>query len=468
MRERIGGNPLTAVGDAQLERPCRAPGLDPHRPVGGGVADRVLEQVLEDPLEAAGVLADRYGRRAAFATGLVVFTIFSALCGAATSGPLLDVARAAQGIGAAAMFAASLALLAHEFQGAERGFALGVWGAITGGALAAGPVVGGVVVDALDWRWIFLINLPLGLILIALTLRRLPESFGARDQRLDIAGMVSFAAACFLVTLGLIRGNVDGWGSAFVIGSLGAGAASVVAFAAIELRSRAPMLPLALFRVPAFSGTALVAFAQSVAIYPLFLFLAIYLQSVLELSPTDTGLAMLPMTVLFFLVAPISGKATGRVDLRLLLGIGLVAIGTSLLLMRGASTSSQWFELLPGFIVGGLGMGIISPALASAMVSVLPIDQSGLASGINNTFRQLGIAIGIAGLGAIFDSRGEDASDLASGIVDGLNAVLMVAAVVAFVAAAVMWPLLGHLRTSPTSTTAREAVADELAPATQT
>jgi EmrB/QacA subfamily drug resistance transporter len=405
---------------------------------------------LAATLLSAGVLADRLGRRAVFAAGLVIFTLCSALCGAASSGLTLDLARAAQGIGAAAMFAASLALLANEFQGSERGFALGVWGAITGAALAVGPLVGGIVVDAANWRWVFLLNLPLGAALVWLTLTRLPESREPQPRRLDLAGMVCFGAVCFLATYALIRGNEDGWSSTPVAGSLAASALLLIAFVVIESRAAESMLNLRLFAIPAFSGTAIVAFAQSVALYPLFLFLAIYFQDVLGLSPTDTGLRLLPITLVLFVVAPLSGKLTGRLELRIPLTVGLVLIGCALLLMRGLEPDSEWTHLLAGFVVGGLAIGIISPALAAAMVSVLPVHQSGLASGINNTFRQLGIAIGIAGLGAIFQHHTTNPTGPA-GIVAGLNQILLVSAIVALLAAALAWPLLGRQRSGQPS-----------------
>jgi EmrB/QacA subfamily drug resistance transporter len=406
---------------------------------------------LAATLLSAGVLADRIGRRAVFAGGLVVFTACSTICAAATSPIVLDTARGAQGIGAAAMFAASLALLANEFQGKERGFALGVWGAITGGALAIGPLVGGVLTDELSWRWIFLVNLPIGGLLIWLTARSLPESRDDVRRPYDLAGMATFGAACFLATYGLIRGNEAGWGSTAIVGSLVGAGALAIAFLLVERRAEAPMLPLSLFRIPAFTGTALVAFAQSVALYPLFLFLAIYFQDGLGLSPTATGLRLLPLTLVLFVVAPISGRLTGRWPLRLPLSTGLVLIGVALLLMRAVGSNSDWTALLPGLLVGGLAIGVISPALAAAMVSVLPVERSGLASGINNTFRQLGIAIGIAGLGAIFEHHVSGALDLRAGMVEGLEAVLIVAAAVSFVAAALAWPLLGAQRSSATS-----------------
>jgi EmrB/QacA subfamily drug resistance transporter len=393
---------------------------------------------LAATLLTAGALADRLGRRVVYAAGLAAFTAVSALCGLATSGTVLDLARGLQGVGAAAMFAASLALLAHEFQGRERGFALGVWGAVTGAALAIGPLVGGVLVDGAGWRWVFLVNLPVGVVLTWATLRFLPESREERPRRLDLAGLATFGGACFLITFGLIRGNEEGWGSAPIAGSLAAGAVLLGAFVAVERRADTPMLAPALFRIPPFTGTAVVAFAQSVALYPLFLFLAIWFQEVLELSPTGTGLRLLPLTLVLFAVAPLSGRVTARIPLRIPLVAGLVLIGAALLLMHGVTAASEWTALLPGLLVGGLAIGIISPALAAAMVGVLSVERSGLASGVNNTFRQLGIAVGIAGLGAIFTG--------ATSITDGLNDVLVVAAVVAFAGAAVAWPLLSPAR----------------------
>ena len=295
---------------------------------------------LAATLLTAGALADRHGRRAVFAAGLVLFSACSALCAAAGSGLVLDLARAAQGIGAAAMFAASLALLANEFQGAERAFALGIWGAITGAALAIGPLVGGLLVDGPGWRWVFLINLPLGAVLTWLTLRSLPESRDPSPRGLDLPGLVSFGAASFLGTLGLIRGNEDGWTSAPVLGSLAASAVLLACFVAIERRAREPMLAPALFRIPAFTGTAVVAFAQSVALYPLFLFLAVYLQEGLAYSATETGLRLLPLTLVLLAVAPISGRLTGRIGLRAPLVTGLALIAVALLLMRGLETTS--------------------------------------------------------------------------------------------------------------------------------
>lgn len=403
---------------------------------------------LAATLLAAGTLADRYGRRRVFAGGLVVFTVFSALCGLAGSALVLDVARGLQGIGAAAMFSASLALLANEFQGRERGFALGVWGAITGIALAVGPLVGGLVVDGLSWRWIFLVNLPIGLLLLVLTVHSVPESRDDRPRRLDFGGMATFGIACLLLVAVLIRGNDEGWGSPLIVGGLAAAILLFGLFTVVEARTSDPMLPLGWFRVPAFTGTAIVALAQSVAIYPLLLFLAIYFQDGLGISATGTGLRLLPITVMIFLVAPVAGRLTSRVPLRLLLSTGLLLLGVSMLLMHGIRPGEEWTGLLPGMVLGGLAIGLISPSLAAAMVSVLPVEQSGRSSGINNTFRQVGIAVGIAGLGALFDHRVTGAADAVTGVTGGVNSVLLVSAIVAIVAAVISWPLLGRQRST--------------------
>ena len=399
---------------------------------------------LAATLLTAGVLADRLGRRRVFRAGLVAFTACSVLCGLAPSALALDLARAAQGVGAAAMFASSLALLADAYRGRDRAVALGVWGAITGAALALGPLVGGALVDGPGWRWAFLVNLAIGAALAWLSTRALAESRDPRPRGLDLAGLVLFGGGTFLVVLGLIRGNADGWGAPAVVAALAGGAALLLAFVVVEARSASPMLDPRLFAVPAFSGTALVVFAQSAALYPMFLFLALWMQDVLAIGPLGTGLRLLPLTLVLFAVAPLSGRLTGRIELRVPLVAGLLLIALSLVLMHGVTATSAWTALLPGLVVGGIAIGVISPALAAAMVGVLSADRVGLASGITNTFRQLGIAAGIAGLGAILQH--EAAGGGAAGFADGLNAVFAVAAAVALAGAAIAWPLLRGLR----------------------
>jgi EmrB/QacA subfamily drug resistance transporter len=382
---------------------------------------------LASTLLAIGSLADRLGRRRVFVAGLAVFTAASAACALAPSPLALDLARAVQGIGGAAIFAPALALLAAAYPaGRERATALTVWGAITGGALAIGPLIGGALVDGLAWEWAFWINLPLGFALVVLARSRIPESLDPAAQPTDWLGAALFTGGAFLLVLALIQ-SVS-WA---YVGS----AVLLAAFGAVELRVAAPMLDLRLLRIPAFSGTALVAFAQSFALYPLFLFLAIYFQDGLGFSPFETGVRLLPVTLVLFAVAPLSGKLTERVPLRVPMCAGLAMIGIGTLLMRRVSPGGEWTALLPGFVVGGLGIGTISPALAAAMVSVLPVERSGLASGINNTFRQLGIGVGIAVLGAIYTAG-----------VPGLDRVFLTGGVVALASTPVAWWLLAGLR----------------------
>lgn len=402
--------------------------------------------VLAATLLGAGVLADRLGRRRVFAWGVALFALFSLFCAASWNGLSLDVARGLQGIGAAAVFSASLALIAQEFRGAARGMAMGVWGAVTGLAMALGPLIGGLLVEGGGWRWIFLINVPLGAMLVVLALKAVPESRSRRPEPLDIIGALVFAAACLLLALGLTRGNEAGWGSLPIVLVLGGAVVGFCCFVLVELRVRAPMLPLKLFRRPAFSATALVAFAQSVAIYPMLIFLAIHLQSGLGYSPVGAGLRLLPMTLLILLVAPFAGRLTGRLPVRVPLLGGLTLLGVGLLLLRAVEPGSEWTALLPGMVVGGVAIGMISPSLAAATVSVLPVERSGLASGVTNTFRQLGIALGIAALGAVFDAHLRRHGEGIVGIVSALDAVALIAALIALAATVIAWPLLGGHR----------------------
>jgi EmrB/QacA subfamily drug resistance transporter len=360
---------------------------------------------LASVLLTAGALADLLGRRLVFAIGLGLFAITSLLCALSPSALFLILARGGQGIGGAIMFSTSLALLAQEFHGRERGTALGVWGATIGGAAAVGPLLGGALTEGLGWASIFYINVPIGAVAAVLTLTRVAESRDPAGRRIDWFGTVSFTAALFLLVLALIRGNSLGWGSATIVGLLVGAGALLAAFVAGELLQRYPMFDLSLFRKPAFGGAAIVAFALSASIFAMFLYLTIYLQTLLGLSPLQTGIRFLPVTALSFAVSAVSGNLSARVPVRLLLAVGLALTGAGLLLMRGLTVTSGWTALLPGLIVSGGGVGLVNPALASTAIGVVPPERSGMASGINSTFRQVGIATGIAVLGAIFESR---------------------------------------------------------------
>jgi EmrB/QacA subfamily drug resistance transporter len=365
----------------------------------------------------AGSLADRLGRRRVFVAGLAVFSTASLLCALATDATFLILARAFQGIGGAAMFAVSLALIAQEFRGGrERGMAMGAYGATIGIAVAIGPLVGGALTEGLGWESIFYLNVPIGLAAIAITYLRLRESRDPNATRVDWAGVATFSVALFLLVLALLRGNDEGWGSSLIVSLFAGSAALLATFVAIEQRVREPMLPLGLFRIPSFTGVQLAAFAVSGSLFAMFLYITLYLQSYLGYSPLETGLRYLPVTLLAFVFSAMVGGLIGRVHARLLMSGGLALTGLGLLLMSGIEASSGWTTLLGGFLVAGAGTGLLNPVIADVAVSVVPKERSGMASGINDTFRQVGVAVGIAVWGALFVGRGADkVSELTAG-----------------------------------------------------
>ena len=355
----------------------------------------------------AGSIADRIGRRSVFAGGLAIFSLASLAAGFAPNATVLNISRAVQGIGGAAMFAVSLALVAQEFAaGRERATAMGVYGAVIGAAVAVGPLVGGIVTDALGWRWVFFLNVPIGIAALAVTFARLRESRDPNATRVDWLGLVTFSSALFLLVLGLLRGNDDGWGSATIVSLFAGSAVMLGAFAAVERRVAEPMLPLSLFRSRAFTGVQLAAFAVSASLFALFLYLTLYLQNYLGYSPLQAGLRYLPITLVPFLVAPLAVALMGRLQARVLMAISLVAVGAGLLLMSGLTAGSGWTALLPGFLVAGVGIGLLNPVIADVALSVVPTERSGMAAGINDTFRQVGVAVGVAVWGAVFLGRG--------------------------------------------------------------
>jgi EmrB/QacA subfamily drug resistance transporter len=400
--------------------------------------------MLATVMLTAGSLGDLLGRKRVFLSGVGLFTLASAACGSATTPLFLNLARGAQGIGGAIMFAVSLALLSQEFHGRERGTAFGIWGATIGAAVAIGPLAGGLLTSGLGWRWIFFVNLPIGAACIFFGWRVLHESRDEAHGGVDFAGLVTLSAGLFALVLGLLRGNDWGWSSGRVVGLFAGAVALIVAFTFIELRQQNPMFDPRLFRVPAFTGAQITAFAISSAMFSQFLFLTLYLQNVLGLSPIQTGLRFLPLSVVSFFAAPLAGRLSSTVPVRLLLGVGLALNGVALLLMHGITPSSHWTTLLAGFVVAGIGIGLVNPPLASTAVSVVEPRRAGMAAGANNTFRQVGIATGIAGLGALFQHSiaarvpAKLAHAASSGLVDhpafihGLNEILLVGAFVAF------------------------------------
>jgi EmrB/QacA subfamily drug resistance transporter len=356
-------------------------------------------------LLVAGSIGDRIGRRRVFSFGFALFTIASIACGFAGDPTVLNIARGFEGAGAAAMFATALALIAQEFEGRERANAIGIWGATVGGAVAIGPLIGGLLTEGFGWQAIFFVNVPIGIAAIVLTETRLANVKATDPQPIDWPGLFTFSLGLFALIFALIRGNPEGWGSAQIVASLSAAVALLLAFVAIELRRENAMLDLSLFRNPSFAGVSIVAFTLSAGMFAMFLYLTLYIQDVLGYEPLQAGLRFLPMTILSFIVAPISGRALNRVPARVPMGTGLILVGLGLTLMHGIEPGDSWTGLLPGFIVAGVGIGMTNPAIASVAIGVVDAARAGMASGINSTFRQVGIATGTAALGAIFTAR---------------------------------------------------------------
>jgi EmrB/QacA subfamily drug resistance transporter len=356
-------------------------------------------------LLTGGSLADLYGRRRLYVVGLVVFTVASLLCGVAGSTLVLQLSRALQGVGGAIMFAVSLALLADAFRGKDRGTAFGIWGAITGLAVAIGPLLGGVLTTGLSWRWIFLVNLPIGVLAVVIALTKVAESRSPQARRPDWIGFVLFTGALAALVYGLIESGQRSFGDGVVLACLVGAAVLLAAFVAVEARGRQPMFDLSLFRLPTVTGGSVAAFGLSASIFALLLYLVLYLQDVLGFSALATGVRLLVLSGGILATSTIAGRLSSRVPVRLLIGPGLLLVGIGLLLMRGLDAGSSWTHLVPGLIVAGAGVGMVNPPLASTAVGVVPPQQAGMASGINSTFRQVGIATGIALLGTLFSNQ---------------------------------------------------------------
>jgi EmrB/QacA subfamily drug resistance transporter len=353
----------------------------------------------------AGSLADLFGRRRLFVIGLCLFSGASALCALASSAGLLIAARALQGLGAAVLFPASLALLAQEFEGPARVRAIGVWGATIGLAFAAGPLVGGVLVDVFGWQAIFALGVVLGLPTLVLALTKVGESRDPDPKPVDWPGVGTLSLGLFLIVFAVLRGNALGWTSAPVLALVGAGAVALAAFVLVELRAAAPMLELRLFRNRTFLGATVIVATLAGGSFGVFVYLSLFLLDVAGGSPVEVGLWLAPLALAAFVTSLGAGWLAERVPLTgaLALGMGLTACG--LLLMLGVDAGSSWLHLLAGLVIVGAGTGLANPLVTFAHLGVLPPAQGGLASGINNTARQLGLAVGIAVLGALLQSR---------------------------------------------------------------
>ncbi len=391
---------------------------------------------LASTVLTAGALADRLGRRRVFAVGLVVFAVASLACAMATSIEALNGARAVQGLGGAILFAVSLSLLANAYPDQrERAGALAVYGATIAGSFAIGPLVGGALTSALDWQWVFLINIPIGLVCLAITRFYVEESSDPAARRIDWAGLVTLTGGLSLLVLALLRGNEDGWGSLPIVAELSGAVLLLGAFVAIESRVREPMLPLRLFRDRSFTGAQIGAFAISGSFFAVFIYSTLYLQQILGLSPVEAGLVYVPGTVAMFAVSGATASLMEKVGPGSLVASGLALVGIGMAMMTVANASSSWTAVLPGLIVGMIGTGLFNPAVIAVALASVPDEQSGLAAGVNDTFRQAGIAVGVAGLGALVPAGAAFGDGSPASYVAGLQEALLVGAGLAFAGA---------------------------------
>lgn len=412
----------------------------------------------------AGAMADRFGRKRTFMVGLAVFTAASAVCGLAGSIDVLDAARAVQGVGAAMLFAVSLALIAQVTPApGDRAKAMALYGATIGVALAIGPLVGGALTNAFSWRAIFLINVPLGVVALWLAFTRVGESRDPIVRRVDWPGQMALIGGLFGVVLGLLRAHENGWSSALVVSALAAGGVLLAAFVAIEATRPEPMLPLHLFRSPMFAGVQLSVFAIAASAFAMYLYLSLYLQGTLGRSPLETGLAYLPGSIVMFLVSGLTPRLGARIGNGALAAIGLCIAAGGLGLLLLTTATSSWAITLPGTVVLLLGIGLYNPAISVVAVSALSESQSGLASGAADTFRQGGLALGTAALGAFVPTA--LARHASGNYVTGLHHALLAAVAIASLGAIVTgWLLTRRAGAQAPVRSSADSVGAEMVP----
>jgi EmrB/QacA subfamily drug resistance transporter len=388
-----------------------------------------------------GKLADMLGRRRIFVAGLVIFTVASLACGLAASAGMLIGARVVQGVGSALMNPATLSIITATFPPRQRGMAIGIWAGVSAMALAIGPLVGGLITEHWSWNWIFFINVPIGILAIVVARLVIDESRDmSAEQRLDLPGLLSSAIALFALTYGLIEANTYGWTSARIIALFAVAVIAFAVFIVLELRQRVPMLDLKLFKNGTFAGANSVMLLVGLAMFGVFFYNSLFIQNIIGWSAVQTGASFLPMTVLIILVAPIAGKYSDRVGSRWLMGGGMVLLAISLLIFSRLDATSNFWDILPGLLIGGLGMAVVmTPTTAAAMGSV-PVDKAGVGSAVLNSGRQVGGALGIAVMGAIVASYATGipgTPEAAAGFVTGYQHALQVAALIALAGAVI-------------------------------
>jgi len=396
-----------------------------------------------------GKLADLLGRRRVFVAGLVIFTLSSLWCGLAGSASMLIAARVVQGIGAALMNPATLSIITVTFAPRQRGTAIGIWAGVSALALAIGPLVGGLITEHINWNWIFYINVPVGAVGILAAFAFIDESRDtSHEQRPDVPGLLTSALGLFALSYALIEANNYGWTSGRILGSFAVAAVALVAFVLLELHQRLPMLELALFRNRGFAGANSVMLLVGLAMFGVFFYVSLYVQQILGYSPVQAGASFLPWTMLIILLAPQAGRLSDRIGPRPLVSFGMVVLAGSLVWFSQLGLHESFWSLLPGMLLGGVGMSAaMAPVTAAAMSSVRP-DKAGVGSAVLNSMRQVGGSLGIALMGAIVAagvSNGLAAGDARPvAFMHGFHHALEVASVIAFVGAAIAAVTLQH------------------------
>ena len=392
-------------------------------------------------LLTGAALGDRFGRRRMFVIGLGVFTLSSAMAALAPSIAVLDAARAVQGFGAAIVMPLTLTILSAGVPEEKRGVFLGAWGGISGLAVAFGPLVGGAVVDGLSWHWVFWLNVPIGLVLVPLALRRLDESTGPYG-RVDLPGVALGSVGLFGIVWGLVRGNSLGWSSPEIVGAFVVGAAVLVGFVAWELRTATPMLPMRFFRNRTFALANVASLLMSFGMFGSIFLLAQFFQTVQGYTPLGSGLRILPWTAMPMIVAPIAGALSDRIPPSRIIGTGLAlqALGLAWIASVSSPTMSYSAIVIP-FAISGIGMGMFFAPIANVVLSTVSPTEEGQASGANNAIRELGGVFGVAVLAAVFADYGGYGTG--TSFVDGMTPAVYIGAGVvalgALAAFAIKW-----------------------------
>ena len=389
-----------------------------------------------------GKLADLMGRRLIFMAGLVVFTGASLACGLAPNGGFLIGARVVQGLGGAMMNPATLSIITATFPARQRGTAIGIWAGVSAMALAIGPLVGGLLTEHVNWNWIFFINIPIGIVgLLSAPLLIDETRDTSKEQRPDVPGLATSAIGLFALTFAFIEANSYGWTSWQILSAFAIAAVSLGAFVVLELRQRLPMLELRLFRNRTFSGANVAMLFVGLAMFGTFFYVSLYMQNVLGFSPVQTGASFLPMTILIILIAPLAGRLSDRFGSRWLVGGGMTLLAIMLLYYSTLGAGATFWAILPGLLIGGIGMGTTMTPTTAAAMSGVPVDKAGVGSAVLNSMRQVGGSLGIAVMGAIVASGVSSA--LASGstpqeaFLNGFHDALRVAALLALAGAVV-------------------------------